>query len=59
MVLILGVLFIDLPLTLGVIGHEGSTLIVVANGLRLLRTPENHKRAEPSVEVGKVMASEV
>lgn len=26
-----------LPLPLGVIGHEGSTLIVVANGLRLLR----------------------
>jgi Cd2+/Zn2+-exporting ATPase len=25
-----------IPLTLGVIGHEGSTLIVVANGLRLL-----------------------
>jgi Cd2+/Zn2+-exporting ATPase len=28
--------FIDLPLPLGVVGHEGSTLIVVANGLRLL-----------------------
>jgi Cd2+/Zn2+-exporting ATPase len=26
----------DIPLSLGVIGHEGSTLIVVANGLRLL-----------------------
>ena len=26
----------DLPLPLGVVGHEGSTLIVVANGLRLL-----------------------
>ena len=25
-----------LPLPLGVVGHEGSTLIVVANGLRLL-----------------------
>lgn len=33
-------LFIEgflLPLPLGVVGHEGSTLIVVANGLRLLR----------------------
>ncbi len=38
-VLILSVLFINLPLPLGVVGHEGSTLIVVANGLRLLRTP--------------------
>jgi P-type E1-E2 ATPase len=26
-----------LPLPLGVIGHEGGTLLVVANGLRLLR----------------------
>jgi Cd2+/Zn2+-exporting ATPase len=26
-----------LPLPLGVVGHEGSTLVVVANGLRLLR----------------------
>ena len=24
----------------GVIGHEGSTIIVVLNGLRLLRTPK-------------------
>jgi len=28
-----------IPLPLGVVGHEGSTLIVCANGLRLLRTP--------------------
>ncbi|CAN5272933.1 N/A [soil metagenome] len=34
--LLLGVFLVDLPLTLGVIGHEGSTLIVVMNGLRLL-----------------------
>lgn len=31
-------IFGTLPLPLGVIGHEGSTLIVVANGLRLLFT---------------------
>lgn len=36
--LVLSVLFFSLPLPLGVVGHEGSTLIVVANGLRLLRT---------------------
>jgi Cd2+/Zn2+-exporting ATPase len=29
-------LFGEIPLPLGVVGHEGSTLIVVANGLRLL-----------------------
>ena len=27
-----------LPLTIGVVGHEGSTLLVVLNGLRLLQT---------------------
>lgn len=35
--LVLSVFWIDLPLTLGVIAHEGSTLLVVLNGLRLLR----------------------
>jgi Cd2+/Zn2+-exporting ATPase len=35
--LMLSVYLVNLPLPLGVVGHEGSTLIVVANGLRLLR----------------------
>lgn len=35
--LIVSVFWIDLPLTLGVIAHEGSTILVVLNGLRLLR----------------------
>jgi len=33
------VLTIGIPLPVGVIGHEGSTVIVILNGLRLLRTP--------------------
>jgi Cd2+/Zn2+-exporting ATPase len=37
-VLILSVFAITLPLPVGVVGHEGSTLVVVLNGLRLLRT---------------------
>lgn len=37
-VLVLSVFFFSLPLPLGVVGHEGSTLIVVLNGLRLLRS---------------------
>ncbi|MGH2544813.1 MAG: HAD-IC family P-type ATPase, partial [Ardenticatenaceae bacterium] len=36
--LVLSVFLVALPLPLGVVGHEGSTLVVVANGLRLLRT---------------------
>jgi heavy metal translocating P-type ATPase len=38
-VLVVGGLFFDLPLPLAVIGHEGGTLLVVLNGLRLLRDP--------------------
>lgn len=34
--LVLSVFFFEIPLTLGVVGHEGSTLLVVVNGLRLL-----------------------
>jgi hypothetical protein len=32
-------LFFDLPLPLAVLGHEGGTLLVVLNGLRLLVDP--------------------
>ncbi|MBS0565220.1 MAG: cation-translocating P-type ATPase [Proteobacteria bacterium] len=35
-VLVLSGLFLNLPLPLAVIGHEGGTLLVVLNGLRLL-----------------------
>ena len=36
-VLVTGGLFFELPLPLAVIGHEGGTVLVVLNGLRLLR----------------------
>lgn len=35
--LVASVFLFDLPLPLGVVGHEGSTLLVVLNGLRLLK----------------------
>lgn len=38
-VLVIGGLFFDLPLPLAVIGHEGGTVLVVLNGLRLLSDP--------------------
>ncbi len=34
--MVIATVFADLPLPLGVIGHEGGTLLVVLNGLRLL-----------------------
>ena len=39
-VLVASALLIGIPLPLGVVGHEGSTILVVTNGLRLLRTPK-------------------
>lgn len=36
--LVASVFLFELPLPLGVVGHEGSTLLVVLNGLRLLRS---------------------
>ncbi|MGH2550582.1 MAG: heavy metal translocating P-type ATPase, partial [Thermomicrobiales bacterium] len=38
-VLVISALVVGIPLPLGVVGHEGSTILVVCNGLRLLRTP--------------------
>ncbi|MCL4246552.1 MAG: cadmium-translocating P-type ATPase [Anaerolineae bacterium] len=43
--LVIGAFAIDLPLPLGVLGHEGSTVIVVLNGLiQLLILPEIARR---------------
>ena len=39
LVLVIGSTFFELPLPLAVIGHEGRTLLVVLNGLRLLFDP--------------------
>ena len=59
-VLIIGGLFFELPLPVAVVGHEGGTVLVVLNGLRLLapirrpvdgRMPERQqtsKRASPA-----------
>ncbi|MFC3570158.1 heavy metal translocating P-type ATPase [Paracoccus simplex] len=38
-VMVLSGLFLSLPLPLAVLGHEGGTLLVVLNGLRLLADP--------------------
>ena len=45
MMLIAGTFLVALPLPLGVLGHEGSTVIVVLNGLiQLLLLPEIARR---------------
>nr|WP_279340029.1 heavy metal translocating P-type ATPase [Sphaerisporangium perillae] len=46
-------LFGDLPLPLGVAGHEGSTVIVGLNGLRLLRTAAWRRAAQSPAGKGR------
>lgn len=48
LVLVTSGLFLDLPLPLAVIGHEGGTVLVVLNGLRLLSDRIRHNVAETS-----------
>ena len=43
-VLVIGGLFFNLPLPLAVLGHEGGTVLVVLNGLRLLADPVRSDR---------------
>ena len=47
-VLVAGGLFFALPLPLAVIGHEGGTVLVVLNGLRLLGAPIRDRGAKPA-----------
>lgn len=52
-ILVTGALFFELPLPLAVIGHEGGTVLVVLNGLRLLRDPirRNENKSESPDQV--------
>lgn len=47
-VLIIGALAFELPLPIAVIGHEGGTLLVVLNGLRLLADPIRRPHQNPA-----------
>jgi heavy metal translocating P-type ATPase len=49
--LVFATLFFALPLPLAVIGHEGGTLIVVANGLRLLADPLGRRQRKPGTHL--------
>jgi len=51
-VLVISALGFQLPLPIGVIGHEGSTVLVVLNGLRML-TFRTGKKARQPAETGK------
>lgn len=47
-ILVTGGLFFELPLPLAVIGHEGGTVLVVLNGLRMLRDPIRRGGTKPA-----------
>jgi heavy metal translocating P-type ATPase len=47
LLMVIATLFGRLPLPLGVLGHEGGTLLVVANGLRLLLPARNRDAGGP------------
>jgi len=51
-VLVLSTLSVGIPLPLGVVGHEGSTIIVVLNGLRLLTYGRERGPAFPLGRIG-------
>ena len=57
-VLVTAALTVGIPLPLGVVGHEGSTILVVLNGLRLLRPLKTHAAPEaaPSVQLAGATA---
>ena len=56
-VLVTGGLFFDLPLPLAVIGHEGGTVLVVLNGLRLLAGPKAVCPSSPKREAAPQAAT--
>lgn len=49
LLMVLLTIFWRLPLPLGVLGHEGGTLLVVANGLRLLTSRGRRAAGDPAV----------
>jgi Cd2+/Zn2+-exporting ATPase len=60
-VLVTGALFFELPLPIAVIGHEGGTVLVVLNGLRLLTDPirrdlSGKAKAEPARKLSEAKA---
>ena len=65
-VLVTGGLFFDLPLPLAVIGHEGGTVLVVLNGLRLLSdrirsgdgNARAHRQPNPPAPASSALRSE-
>jgi heavy metal translocating P-type ATPase len=57
-VLVLFTLFGNLPLPLAVVGHEGGTLVVVSNGLRLLMGRTKPRYSTPSSRPVPVTAND-
>ena len=57
--LVTGGLFFELPLPVAVIGHEGGTVLVVLNGLRLLKAPIGQGRTRLARKSGASVPARV
>ena len=51
LVLVCGALFFELPLPVAVVGHEGGTVLVILNGLRLLSDPIRRVASRPGERI--------
>lgn len=56
-ILVIAGLFFDLPLPLAVVGHEGGTVLVVLNGLRLLSNPARRAKRNAPIRGPKEAAA--
>jgi cation transport ATPase len=56
-ILVIAGLFFDLPLPLAVVGHEGGTVLVVLNGLRLLLNPARKATRDTPIRGPKAAAA--
>lgn len=56
-ILVIAGLFFDLPLPLAVVGHEGGTVLVVLNGLRLLSNPARRATRDAPIRGPKEAAA--
>ncbi|WP_050526770.1 heavy metal translocating P-type ATPase [Pseudorhodobacter aquimaris] len=56
-ILVIAGLFFDLPLPIAVVGHEGGTVLVVLNGLRLLSNPARRAKRNAPIRGPKEAAA--
>jgi heavy metal translocating P-type ATPase len=59
LLLVAGAAIFDLPLPVAVLGHEGGTVLVILNGLRLLNDPIRNVSGSPSFKEAGVLPENI